>query len=67
MCSCGCGCYHRAPRHVIVYTIPLDQSVFQADDTVSIMRDVIFVCYHDDGVPFVVELLEQIHDIVRSL
>ena len=30
------------------------------------MSNVIFVCYHDDGVALVMQVLEELHDIVGS-
>jgi hypothetical protein len=33
----------------------------------SIMGDVIFVGYHDYGISFLVEVVEKLHDTIRSL
>ncbi|MND02634.1 hypothetical protein D3C83_220920 [compost metagenome] len=33
----------------------------------GVMSDVIFVRYHDDGITLVMKVLEQAHNVVRSL
>jgi hypothetical protein len=59
---------HRRSRAIDMFValIPLDQAVTKTNDPVSIMSNVIFVCYHDDGVPLIMKFLKQVHDIVRG-
>src|SRR5689334_10619494 len=60
VCSYGCTAIH-----IFVFAIPLNQSVLEANDPVSIMRDVVFVRDHDNSVGLVMKFLEQVHDVVR--
>ena len=50
---------------VLISLIPFYQSVTKADDAVGIVRDVIFVRHHDDGVSLIMKFLKKVHDIVR--
>lgn len=59
-----CGRSLARAIHVVVPAIPFYKSVAETDDAMSIMGDIIFVRNHDDRVTFIMQLLEEIHDIV---
>src|SRR5687767_8371637 len=60
MCSRNC----MSAVDIFIFAIPLYQSIAQTDDTMGIVCNIVFVCYHDDGVTLVMKLLKKVHDII---
>ena len=42
--------------------IGLHQTISKTHDAVRILRNIVLVCYHDDGISFGMELVKKFHD-----
>src|SRR5258706_15465791 len=52
-------CHRLAPVYLFIFVVPLKKTIPQTNNAMGIVCNIIFVCHHDDRIPFVVQFLKQ--------